>query len=122
MTMKITNKTRKTVIADNAKEARSFLSRARGLMLARKPQTLVITAPDQSIEETSIHMWFMLFPIDVIWLDSRLKVVDTFERAKPWSFRIFRPELSAKYVVECPVGSIKKTRTKKGDTFSFGKD
>jgi hypothetical protein len=118
--MKITNKTRKTVIADNAKEARSFLSRARGLMLARTPQTLVITAPDQSIEETSIHMWFMLFPIDVIWLDSRLKVVDTFKGAKPWSFRIFRPELSAKYVVECPVGTITKTKTRAEDDFSFG--
>ncbi len=117
--MKIANRTRKTVIAGDATEARSFLSRAKGLMLARKPRTLVITAPDQSIESTSIHMWFMLFPIDVIWLDSRLKVVDTFKSAKPWSLRIFRPELSAKYVVECPVGAIQKSKTLKGDMFSL---
>ena len=116
--MKITNKTRKTVIED-AKEARSFLSRMKGLMLTKKPQTLVLVSPEQSITDSSIHMWFMRQPIDVIWLNKEFKVVDIYENAKPWALKIFRPKLSAKYVVECPIGTIKRTKTKEGDIFSF---
>lgn len=119
--MKIVNKTRKTVIAEDAKEARSFLARARGLMLAKKPQTLVLVCSHQSVEASSIHMWLMRQPIDVIWLDTEIRVVDVYEAARPWAFKIFRPKSSARYVVECPVKTIKRTKTREGDAFSFSK-
>jgi len=117
--VKIINKARNTVISADAREARSFLSRVRGLMLAKRPQTLVLVSPDESVEASSIHMWFMRQPIDVIWLDFGMKVVDLFEGAKPWAFRIFRPKSPAKYIVECPVGTIARTRTKEGDILTF---
>jgi len=117
----IINKTRKTVIAKEAKEARSFLARARGLMLAKKPQTLVLICSHQSVEASSIHMWLMRQPIDVIWLDDGLKVVDAYEGARPWALKIFRPKAPARYVVECPLGTIKRTKTREGDAFSFSK-
>jgi uncharacterized protein len=91
----------------------------RGLMFAKKPQTLVIVNPRKDVEGASIHMFFMRMPIDVIWLNEGMKAVSVFENAKPWAFRIFRPRLSAKYVVECPVGSIQRTKTKEGDQFTF---
>jgi hypothetical protein len=116
--MKITNKSKKTVIED-AKEARSIHARIKGLMFTKKPQTLVLVSPNQSITDSSIHMWFMRQPIDVIWLNKDFKVVDLYENARPWAFKIFRPKLSAKYVVECPIGTIKRTKTKQGDIFSF---
>lgn len=120
--MRILNNTKKIAVAEDAKEARSFFSRLRGLMFTTKPQTIVLVSPQQGIEGVSIHMWFMRQPIDVIWLDDRLKVVDTYENARPWAFKVFRPKLSAKYVVECPIGAIKRTKTKEGDSFSFSKD
>ncbi len=120
--VRILNKARKTVISEDATEARSFLSRVRGLMLTKKPQTLVLVSPSESVESSSIHMWFMRQPIDVIWLDSGLKAVDLLEGARPWAFRVFRPKSPAKYVVECPVGVIKASGTKRGDSFSFLKD
>ncbi len=91
----------------------------RGLMLAKKPQTLVIVNPHKDVEGASIHMFFMRMPIDVIWLNEAMKVVSLFENAKPWAIRIFRPRLSAKYVVECPIGAIKRSKTKEGDNFVF---
>ncbi len=120
--MKVTNKTRRTVVDENAREAASFFSRMRGLMMAKRPQTLVLVAPGESVAETGIHMWFMRQAIDVIWLDRALTVAGTFENAKPWALRIFKPKRAAKYVVECPPGTIKRTGTKDGDAFSFSKD
>lgn len=120
--MKIVNKTRTTVIDENAKEVRSFFARMKGLMFTKKPQTLVLVAQSQSVSNTSIHMWFMRQAIDVIWLDREFKVVGLYENAKPWAFKLFKPKVAAKYVVECPVGTIKKSKTKEGDGFSFSKD
>jgi uncharacterized membrane protein (UPF0127 family) len=117
--MKIVNTTRKTVVSEDAKEARSFFSRVRGLMMAKRPQTLVLVSPHESIEASSIHMWFMRQAIDVIWLDSKFKVVDLFEGAKPWALNIYRPKSPAKYVVECPAGTIKAAKTKDGDSLYF---
>ena len=117
--MKITNTTRKTVIAEDAKEARSMNARIKGLMFTKKPQTMVLVSPQHTIADSSIHMWFMRQAIDVIWVNKAMKVVDTYENAKPWAFKIFRPKFSAKYVVECPVGTIKRTKTKEKDSFSF---
>jgi len=119
--VKLVNKTRKTTISEDAKEARSFLARIRGLMLTKKPQTLVLVCPHQSVETSSVHMWLMRQPIDIIWLDDRLEVVDIYEDARPWALRIFRPKSPARYVVECPVGTIRRTKTKEGDAFSFSK-
>jgi hypothetical protein len=113
--MRLYNETQKAVIAEDARLAKSFLSRLRGLMFTTKPQTLVLVSPKEGIESSSIHMWFMRQSIDVIWLNSQMKVVGLHEDARPWAFRIFRPRLSAKYVVECPVGTIRKTKTGEGD-------
>ncbi len=120
--MKIVNTTRKATISGDAEEALSMLARVKGLMLKKKPQTLVLVSPQRSIADSSIHMWFMRQPIDVIWLDEGFKVIDLHEDARPWAFRIFRPKAPAKYVVECPAGTIGRTGTREGDVFSFSKD
>jgi len=117
--MKIENKTRKSIIAKDAEHAKSFFSRMRGLMLCKKPKTLVLEASKSGIEPCSIHMFFMRFPIDVIWVDESGVVADTYESVKPFSLRIFSPERAAKYIIEAPVGTIKATKTKKGDKISL---
>jgi len=117
--MMIINRTRGVTVSEDAREARSFLSRLRGLMLTKTLQTLVLVNPHPDIEGASIHMWFMRQPLDVIWLNERMKVVTLAESIRPWALRIFRPRASAKYVIECPVGTIKRTGTKEGDSFSF---
>lgn len=120
--MIIINETRSTTLSKSAKLAESFFSRLRGLMFTKKPQTLVLVCPRQSVADSSIHMLFMRQAIDVIWLDSRFVVTDTCEAAKPWSPRIFKSKAPAKYVIECPVGTIVKTKTSLGDNFSFTTD
>lgn len=51
--------------------------------------------------ETTIHMLFVFFPIDVVWLDKNKKVVDKRENVKPFTPWI-TPGKAAKYVIELP--------------------
>ena len=88
-------------------------------MFTRRPRPLVIEAPSQSISESSIHMFFMLYPIDVIWADEVGLVVDMHRRAGRFALRIFKPRFPAKYVIELPVGTIDESRTQPGDELSL---
>jgi len=112
--MKIVNKKRKLIIAEDAKFAKTFFQRFRGLMFS-KPRNLVIVAPKETIKHTSIHTCFMLFPLDVLWLNSDFEVVDGAKKTGNWRF--FKPDKPAKYVVEIGIGSIGKTRI--GDKIEF---
>lgn len=52
-----------------------------------------------------IWMKQMKYPIDIIWLDSVLKVVHIEEQISPLTFpKTFHPETAARYVLEVPSG------------------
>ena len=56
-----------------------------------------------------IWMKDMYFPIDIIWLDQKMKVVSLKENATPESFpEIFRSEQNSLYVLEVPAGFVRK--------------
>lgn len=124
--MIITNKTKSFVVSEDAGWAGSFLRRLRGLMFTRRPRDLVIVSPRESVLSSSIHMMFMSYPLDVVWLDSSKKVVDLrsgvqpFSLLKPSTWRIHKPGRSAKYVVELGVGELGKTEI--GDELEFRED
>jgi uncharacterized protein len=70
----------------------TFLSRGRGLMFRRpldESKALIFVEARESITATSIHMFFVFFPIAVIWLDGQKRVVDA-KLARP-----FRPYYAA---------------------------
>jgi uncharacterized membrane protein (UPF0127 family) len=50
-----------------------------------------------------IHMFFMRFPIDAVFLDRRLRVVRVVHRLRPW--RIVPLVVGARSVVELPAGT-----------------
>ena len=70
------------------------------------PADLVLVSPEEGIEYSSIHMLFMRFPIDVLWLDAQMKVVDIarnippVDSFKPGTWKIYQPKKDAKYVIE----------------------
>ncbi len=70
------------------------------------PADLVLISPKEKKEYSSIHMLFMRFPIDVLWLDSQMKVVDIARNIppahpfKPGTWKTYRPRKDAKYVLE----------------------
>lgn len=111
------NKTKGKIWSGKVKVADTFFGRFRGLML--KPNidyALVFILPAETRINASIHMFFMLQSIDVIFLNSSREVVDL-KRARPW--RIYVPRESAKYIIEAPVGVIEYLNAEIGDEIDW---
>ena len=109
------NKTKKTILAEDYKICKTFLSKTLGLMLSFKPKTLLFIWKKEKIR--NIHMILVFFPIDVLWLDKNKKVIDV--RGKIMPFLITNTNKPAKYIIELPEGTIKKTKTNKKDSIEF---
>ncbi len=63
---------------------------------------------------SSIHMFFMRFAIDVLYVDRADRIVRAQRTIKPWRIGpIFTR--GAKYVIELPVGTIEKSGSDVGD-------
>ena len=114
----ITNETRSKVLAKDVLVCDKLWSSMRGLMFKKelaKGQALLIDLHKD--KQASIHMFFVKFPIDVIWLNSEKLVVDTAHNIKPNS--IVKPAEFARFVVELPAGTLKDKSVSFGDRFTF---
>lgn len=112
--MKIVNRSKNSVLCDKTVVARTFLSRLVGL-LDRKDFTegegLVITACN------SIHMFFMRFAIDAVFVDDKNRVAGLVKNLRP--FRVSPIFFKSRYVVELPVGIITLSRTEVNDQLEW---
>ncbi len=103
------------LIAKKAKLCDNIISSSLGLMFS-KPKVAVLKASIESINLTTIHTVFMRFPIDVIWLDRGLKIVDIRRNVKPYRFPI-APRKKSMYVIELPAQ--KELAVNIGDKLKF---
>jgi uncharacterized membrane protein (UPF0127 family) len=105
----VTNESKRTVLAARAQVANSLWTRLRGLMgssLLPEGEGLWLTPC------TSVHSFFMRYPIDVLFLDARGTVI-TGGTLNPW--RMTRWVRNAVGVLEIPKGMMDKTITRPGD-------
>ena len=112
--MKIFNATRKTFVAENAKIADTFLSRMIGLLnrtSLNDQEALIIT------QCQSIHMVFMKFPIDVIFINRSNQVVGLVRGIKPFTFSSLFFKANA--AIELPIKTIEKSQTQLGDSLQI---
>jgi uncharacterized protein len=65
-----------------------------------------------------IHMLFVRFPMDVVFLSPDRKVVDLKSNLRPWIGSAF-PHSRFRYVIEIPAGTIEKTALKADDLLSW---
>lgn len=112
--MKIINKTRDIVLAEQAAIADTFFKRLKGLLARKelKPGEALLLRPCNSI-----HTFFMHFPIDAIFVDRNNRIIKTISCLKPW--RLSSIYICAEYCVELPEGAIDSTFTSKGDSISL---
>ncbi|PLS06929.1 DUF192 domain-containing protein [Neobacillus cucumis] len=94
--------------------ADSFFKRLKGLMFRK----------EQLVEEglwivpcNSIHMCFMNFAIDAVFLNKAGKIVKLVEDLQPWRF--VKPIPEAYSVVELPAGSVTKLGLKQGNIINI---
>ncbi|MBI3036453.1 DUF192 domain-containing protein [Candidatus Woesearchaeota archaeon] len=114
--MPVKNVTRNTIIAMRSKTADSVLSRSVGLMFSKPTQSaMVLKFSAEAI--IGLHTFFVFFPIDILFVDSRLRIVEMNGGMKP--FTTYSPKKKAKYVIELPAGTIRKSKTRLGDEVAF---
>ena len=108
--MKITVESSGALIAEKALWASTFWSRTKGL-LGRSGlgagEALVISRCSM------VHMFFMRFPIDVIFISSQNIVLGLERQLKPWS--VSKHYRGASVAVEVPSGTIERLGIKSGD-------
>ncbi|MFN4149589.1 MAG: DUF192 domain-containing protein [Candidatus Sericytochromatia bacterium] len=110
----IRNKENNTLISDNIGLANTMLTRFIGLM---NKKTLEDNEGILLTPCNSIHMMFMKFPLDIVFLDRKNKVIKIIENLKPW--RVSPVIFMAQSVLELPSGTISKTGLKINDTLDF---
>jgi|DewCreStandDraft_5_1066085.scaffolds.fasta_scaffold01241_4 uncharacterized membrane protein (UPF0127 family) len=108
--LRMTNVSRGTVVATSVQVADSFLGRLVGLLGRRslRPGHGLLISPS-----SSIHTFFMLFPIDVAFLDRQGRVVRMAEAVAP--FRVLLGGPGAWQVLELPAGALAASATSPGD-------
>lgn len=100
----LSNISTKKKIIKKTKLADTPFQQGLGLMFSRKKNfnyALIFSRPNESIVGSSIHMMFVFYSINVIFLDKNKKVVDMIKSAKPFLF--YSPKKPAKYILELPV-------------------
>ncbi|MBN2724890.1 MAG: DUF192 domain-containing protein [Deltaproteobacteria bacterium] len=101
-------------ICSNVKLASSFRSRLKGLMFTKsidKDEGLYITPC------TSIHMFFMKFSIDAVFLDSNGVILEIYHDLKPW--RLSRLHVAAHGVLELHKGVAREYGLEKNTKLEF---
>jgi uncharacterized protein len=114
---KIRNLTNGKYVANVLKVCRTPLSLAKGLMFSTRKKDFACVLEFDKSKQISLHMFFVFYPIDVIFLDKNKKVVEIKKNFKPFTF--YNAKKIASYAVEVLEGSVEKTGTKIGDRLSW---
>jgi hypothetical protein len=115
LTILIRNQTRQTVLASHADVADTSEKRRVGLL---KHTSLAAGEGLWIAPCESVHTFFMKFPIDLVYLDKRLRVRKVRHAVRPWRLSAC---LTAHSVLELPAGSVAETGTVAGDELTMDK-
>lgn len=103
--IKVINERDQSVVATRIRVATGFWQRFRGLMLTSEPadgEGLLLSPCN------SIHMMFMLYPIDAVFLDAGNKIKALYHRLTPWlGLSSWHKDVSS--VLELRSGTINKS-------------
>ena len=112
--VRVDNLTRATSVAAHCRVAKSLRDRTIGLLGTPG----LASGEGLLIERTqSIHMFFMRYPIDVVFVDRDARVTRTVAGLRPW--RVVWWARGARDCLELPVGSLAASGTATGDQLSM---
>ena len=81
----------------------TFISKFLGLMFTRKADRVLVFRFENE-KKVALHMFFVFYPIDVVYLNSDKKIVELKPYLRPFS--VYFPKNKARYVLELPAGYI----------------
>jgi hypothetical protein len=111
--LRISNLTRQSVLADSAEVADYGAKRRKGLLGRQElgaGEGLWIRPCE------AVHTFGMQFPIDLVYLDRKLRVKKVRSGVRPWRISAC---FTAHSVLELASGTIRETQTKPGDRIEF---
>lgn len=112
--VRIKNLTRGTVVAEHLRVARSLRERTVGLLGTAEPPS----GDGLLIERTqSIHMFFMRYPIDVVFVNRDALVTRCVAGLRPW--RVVWWARGARDCIELGVGTLAASATQVGDRLAI---
>lgn len=111
--LKIFNRTRQTVLATRAKVADREVTRRKGLLgrNALDPGEGLWIIPCEAV-----HTFGMKFPIDLVYIDRKLRVRKVRSTVPPWRLSAC---LSAHSILEIAAGGAEASQTLRGDQLEF---
>jgi uncharacterized membrane protein (UPF0127 family) len=118
-TLRVLNRTRGTVLCERLEVAESLAAKSRGL-LGRDG----LAAGSGMLFESGLvplmwmHMFFMRFAIDIVFLDKSNRVLRINHRLRPW--RISSMVFGARRALELEAGAAARSGTTEGDQLTVG--
>ncbi len=97
--------------------ADGFFSKVRGLSFRKslgKSEAMLFVFKKEGYH--AMWMFGMRFPIDIVWVDKNMRVVDVVECARPCFLfcKTYKPKRKSKYVIELNAHSAKNLKIKIG--------
>ena len=113
------NKTQNKIITNSVHYCNNFFTQGNGLMF-RSKQSVKDTAwifPFNKPKNLTVTMWFVFYPLDLVFLDKNKKILNLKSSILPFSN--YKPGVKFSYLVELESGVIKKQRLKVGEKLKF---
>lgn len=113
------NQTRGTVLCERLEDAGGLGGQSRGLLGrdSLEPGTGMRFENGRFTPMMWMHMFFMRFAIDIVFLDRNRKVVKINRNLKPW--RVSSVVFGARTALELPAGAANSSATRVGDQIRF---
>jgi uncharacterized protein len=113
------NHTRSTILCARLEDAGGVAGQSRGLLgrdrLAPGDGMLFVRARFDPF--MWMHMFFMRFPIDIVFLDRDSRVVRINQRLRPW--RVSSVVFAARSALELAAGEVARSGTRVGDLITI---
>lgn len=116
--VKVVQRRTGSVLVESAHWCQSWLCKLRGFQFHRRlapGEALILVEKKETIASSSIHMFFVFFPIAAIWVNDQGRVTSA-QLAKPWRPFYASPE-PARYVLEAEPSLLEKVSV--GDEIDF---
>ncbi len=113
------NRTRQTVLCERLETADSLAEQSRGLLgrSGLEPGSGMLFVSGRLAPFMWMHMFFMRFPIDIVFLDHNDRVLRINHRLKPWRVSSLVPR--ARKALEIEAGAAARSATAPGDQIVF---
>lgn len=108
---------KKIIVCRKVVFRKNDLSKAIGLQFHKKIHDEAHIFLFKWKRRVALTMWFVFFPIDVIYLDEKKRIVEIKDNFRP--FTNYFPKNDALFIIELPPGTIKKMKLKLKEEMVF---